>query len=73
MQIEKASSAVRQSLNRKMRKMDSTEEQGVLNDHHHETLEECKIEKHRLRTVTLINLAGVMERMDEQVSQHSLQ
>ncbi len=70
MQIEKASSAVRQSLNRKMRKMDSTEEQGVLNDHYHETLEECKIEKHRLRTVTLINLAGVMERMDEQASQY---
>ncbi|CAL5229213.1 g12496 [Coccomyxa viridis] len=47
--------------------MDSTEEQGVLNVHYHETLEECKIEKHRLRTVTLINLAGVMERMDEQI------
>ena len=69
MQIEKASAAVRQSLNRKMRKMDSTEEQGVSHDHHHEALEECKIDKHRLRTVTLINLAGMMERMDEQASQ----
>ena len=70
MQIETASAAVRQSLNRKMRKMDSTEEQGDLHEPHHETLEECKVDKHRLRTVTLINLAGVMERMDEQASQH---
>lgn len=70
MQIEKASAAVRHSLNRKMRKVDSAEEQGVLHEHHHETLEECKVDKHKLRTVTLINLAGVMERMDEQASQH---
>ena len=68
MQIEKASAAVRQSLNRKMRKMDCTEEQGVSHDHPHEALEECKVDKHRLRTVTLINLAGMMERMDEQAS-----
>ena len=71
MQIEKASAALRNSLNRKMRKMDNTDEQGASHEHRNDTPEECKIDKHRCRTVTLINLAGVMERMDEQASQHS--
>ena len=72
MNIEKASSSVRQSL--KMRqKMEGQEEPGPSHDHHSGALEEKKYDKHRLRTVALINLAGMMERMDEQARQkHSL-
>jgi len=67
MNIEIASSSVRQSL--KMRqKMEGQEEPSPSHDYHSGVLEEKKNDKHRLRTVALINLAGMMERMDEQAS-----
>ena len=33
---------------------------------HNETPDDNSLQRHRLRTVALINLAGMMERMDEQ-------
>ena len=65
MNIESASSSIRQSL--KMRKQDAPEgfnaSQQLV---HSETPDDNSLQRHRLKTVALINLAGMMERMDEQ-------
>ena len=52
-----------------MRKADSPEGESSPSDHHSVSQDmdgDKKFHEHRLKTVTLINLAGMMERMDEQ-------
>jgi hypothetical protein len=72
MNIESASSSVRQSL--KMRKSDSPDEECYPIDHHSVSQDmdgDKNFHEYRLKTVTLINLAGMMERMDEQARHKS--
>ena len=49
-----------------MRKQDAPEGSSVSQHHHSEAPDDNILQRHRLRTVALINLAGMMERMDEQ-------
>lgn len=72
MNIESASSIVKGSL--KMRKMDSDTEEAIRfvqpsppTSQTETEVDEKDFRAQRVRTVTLINLAGMMERMDEQV------
>ena len=57
-----------------MRKSDSPDEEYYPSDHHSVSQDmdgDKKFHEHRLKTVTLINLAGMMERMDEQARHES--
>lgn len=73
MHIELAGNALKGSL--KMRKMDSDTEEAVrfipappaAVSQGQPEVDEKDYKSQRIRTVTLINLAGMMERMDEQV------